>query len=110
MGRQSRRECRADGGRRGEEWRGCTESDPDSDPHIHSTVYSLSKQADYTESQYTGWKRDGGGDRGQERERPDVNRGLDRKRILNNMDLDCLKPLKKKDVVVMVQVNFQESK
>lgn len=54
--------------------------DPDSDPNIHSTVYSLSKQTDYTESQYTGWKRDGGGDMRQERERADVNTGLDRQR------------------------------
>lgn len=64
-----------DVGRRG---KGCRESDPDNDLNIHSTVYSLSKQTDYTESQYTGWKRDGGGDMRQGRERADVNRGLDR--------------------------------
>lgn len=63
-----------------EERKGCRESDPDSDPNIHSTVYFPGKQTDYTGSQYTGWKRDGGGDMKQGRERPDVNRGLDRER------------------------------
>lgn len=60
--------------------KGCRESDPDSDPHIHSTVYFLGKQTDCTGSQYRGQKKDGGGDMRQGREGPDVNRGLDRER------------------------------
>lgn len=75
MGRWGQREP---GGER--KTRRFRESDPDSDPHIHSTVYTPSKQADYTESQYTGWEKDGGEDMRQGRVRADVNRGLHRER------------------------------
>lgn len=63
-----------------EERRGRRESDPDGDPHVHSTVYILGQQADLAGSQYTGWKTDGEEDMRQGRERPDVNKGLDRER------------------------------
>lgn len=66
MGQWGRRECRIDGWEERKRYR---ESDPDSDPHIHSTVYFLGKQTVYTGSQYTGWKKDGGGDMRQGRER-----------------------------------------
>lgn len=55
---------------------GCRESDPDSDPHIHPTVYLLSKQTGYTATQYRQWRR---GDMKQ-RGTANVNTGLDRER------------------------------
>lgn len=76
----------------GEERKGYSESDPDSDPHIHPTVYFLSKQTDYTVSQYTGWKMDGGGDMKQGgRETRCKQRIRQRKGIINNMYLERLK-------------------
>lgn len=81
----------------GEERKGYSESDPDSDPHIHPTVYFLSKQTDYTVSQYTGWKMDGGGDMKQGGERPDVNRGLDRER--ESSTICILKDSKRKEML-----------
>lgn len=84
-GRRSRRwgrgERRMDGG--GEDSRGRRESDPDSDLHIHSTVYSLSKQWLHRES-ILQMKEGQGGEiwscREREGDRPDVNTGLDREK------------------------------
>lgn len=72
--------------------KGCGESDPDSDPHIHSTVYFLGKQTDCAGSQYTGWEKDGGGRyEAGERETRCKQEIRQRKGILNNMCLESLK-------------------
>lgn len=95
-----------DYGRRGKD---AEKSDPDSDLNIHSTVYSRGKQADYTDSQYTGWKRDGGADRKQGRERPDVNTRLGSERESSTLWRRSRESqdLEKKKSVLCCGKNFQ---